>query len=128
MIEETIKQLAEKAAAESSFDNREHIAQTIERVFTPAIRELGPCGKHPKMFWVEGTGRGKYATYDHCTVCADNAAQVAAALREAAEIVSNGVKATYTTSGVANQTTLLEIRDAILSLIPDPSALDRRKP
>ena len=78
-----------------------------------ASREIGPCGKHPKMFWVEKQGADDsfnrvsaliqkavpYATIipprsGHCTLCAEQAeirqAAEEAALKEAVRQVWTG--------------------------------------
>jgi len=85
-----IKALAVKAAEDIGYlwpgEQVERSADAIAAVFTTAILELGPCGKHPKMFMTEMKdvdyyevtpgGQKKHVFGEqHCTVCAEIAAE-----------------------------------------------------
>ena len=50
--------------------------------------EMGPCGKHPKVFWVSQWVRVEDIFVPaHCTLCSDLTAAYERGLRDAAEVV-----------------------------------------
>jgi hypothetical protein len=100
MTDETIKQLAE-TAARAIYDRGDFNVSFEECPSSQADTEAIAAVFTP-------------------AICEDNATQVAAALRQAADLCDQSKWNLPLTTNM--------LRDAILTLIPDPSALDRRKP